>query len=457
MSARRVAKQPEAGGTGHDAHRHPPNVVGHGSVHAVWIAGLLAAIGTAPTALAQQPTAPPKTQEEINKRVEQLEKQVSDLKKAQQPAAGKEKSDESTERLDEQEKQIADLTRKLDEIKPGTEKFMLSGFLWSGFTLPRHGTSSFDAAFKPVFMWKITDELLVAASSEFEIADNATEVNIEYANLNWMVNDNLILRAGVMLSPMSTFQQSLHPQWINKLPDNPLFAGDSGLAPEKCLGVEARGGVRSGDSRFTYSAFVTNGPTIFNDQTAPEYGQLNNTEFTDGNNNKAVGGRIGYQPTSELEFAYALEYGDVQTEGGTPKPLNMLLHDLSVSYVAEPEALKGRIDCRAEAMLADFSKDVDFGAGSFNNDRSGGYAQVAYRPTQIASLKNFEGVVRYDRLDQPSGAPLPGDEHRWTVGVNYWANPRSVVKLAYEFDVVNDPSGQAIANNTLLLQWAMGF
>jgi hypothetical protein len=419
---------------------------------------VLAAFGAAPAAAAQQPAPAPAAQEDLGKRVEQLEKQIAELRKVQQSGAqDKEKADETAQRLDEQEKLVEELKGKLEELKPGSDRLMISGFVWTGLTLPRHGLSSFDAAFKPVLLWTVSDDLLVAASAEFEIADNATEVNIEYANLNWMASDSLMLRGGVILSPMSTFQQNLHPQWINKLPDNPLFAGDSGLAPEKCLGVEARGGVRTGASRFTYSAFVTNGPSIFNDQTAPEYGQMNNTEFTDNNNNKAVGTRLAYQPTTELEIAYAGEFCDVQTEGGTPRPLNLMLHDFSVSYVAEPEALKGRIDVRGEYMLADFQKNLDFGAGSFDNDRSGGYAQIAYRPTKVDSLKKIEGVLRYDSLEQPSGAPLPADEQRWTVGVNYWATPRTVVKLAYEFDTVSDPSGQATANNALYLQWAMGF
>jgi hypothetical protein len=443
-----------------------PSAEVNGAAQAVWIAGLLGALGCAQSVGAQQPTSTPQTPEEINRRVEQLEQEVRDLRKTQQPGGAKAPSaqgQETKERLDEQEKKIEELTTKLDELKPGSEKFMLSGFLWSGFTEPAHGTSSFDAAFKPVFLWKVADNLLVAASAEFEIADNATEVNIEYANINWMASDSLMLRGGVLLSPLSTFQQNLHPQWINKLPDNPLFAGDTGLAPEKCLGVEARGGVRSGGSRFTYSVFLTNGPTMNNDAPVnpgdPDTrGQLNLTEFTDANNNKAVGGRIGFQPTPELEFAYAGQFSDVQPVGSTPKSLDLMLHDFSASYVAEPEALQGRIDARVEMMLADFSKNVDFGTGAFNNNRSGGYAQLAYRPTKANScIKDLEGVVRYDYLDQPSGAPQPADEHRWTVGVNYWAAPRTVVKVAFEFDTVSDPSGQGRANNTLLVQAAMGF
>ena len=423
------------------------------------VVGLLVAGAFAPLVRAQDPSSPPKPPDEVTRRLQQLEQEIRELKQGQQPGAKAQKQDETKERLDEQDKKLEDIGNRLDELKPGTEKFNISGFVFAGFTQPRHGISSFDSAFKPVFTYKLSDDLLVAASAEFEIdaANNTTEVNIEYCNINWMANDWLMLRGGVMLSPISTFQQNLHPQWINKMPDNPLFAADGGLAPEKALGFEARGGVRSGDSRFTYSAFVTNGPSMVTDQAAPDYGQLVLDEFADANNNKAVGGRIGYQPVSELELAYAAEYGDVQPPGSTPEHLDLWLHDFSVSYVAEPEALSGRIDARVEFMLADFNKDIPLGAASFSNDRSGGYAQLAYRPTKVESIKNFEGVIRYDRLDQPSGAPLPADEYRWTLGLNYWPMPRMVLKVAYAFDSVSDPSGALRSNDTFMLQAAVGF
>jgi hypothetical protein len=427
------------------------------------------------------------TPDAISQRVSQLEQELRDLKsrqpvgaadaQGQQPGgqapgaqgqqpegkkpAGQGKGDETQQRLDEQEKRIDELAGKLDELKPGNEKFTLNGFVWAGFTMPQHGTSTFDSAFKPVFLWKATDDLLVAASAEFEIADNATEVNIEYANINWMANDWLMLRGGVILSPISNFQHNLHPQWINKLPDNPLFAADNGLAPEKAMGVEARGGLRSGgSSRFTYSLFVTNGPSMNNDLTSPNYGQLVLDEFTDSNNNKAVGGRLGFQPVPELEVAYAAEFCDVQPPGSVPEHLNLGLHDVSVSYVDEPGFLGGRIDARVEFIFADFSKDIPSagGGGNFNNDRWGGYAQLAYRPTKAeGALKDLEGVVRWDRLDQPSGAPLPADEYRVTVGLNYWSTARCVLKAAFQFDTVHDPSNALGSNNAFLLQAAIGF
>jgi len=441
---------------------------------AAMVAGLLLTCGTATGQNVPPTPTPVQSPEEINKRLQELEQQVRDLRAtlqavqqakpqptppgqaAPQKPPEQPPADEVKERLDEQEKKVAELTDRLEELKPGTEKFLLSGFVWAGFTQPQHGDSTFSAAFKPVFLWKVADNLVAAASAEFEIDNNDTKVNIEYANLNWLATDWLILRGGVMLSPMSTFQQSLHPQWINKLPDNPLFAGDSGLAPEKSTGFEARGGFRTDIGKFTYSAFVTNGPTLFT--TGDQAGQLNLDEFTDLNGNKAVGGRLGYLPIPELELAYALQYNDVAPSGSGLDTVNMYLHDFSISYVADEDWLGGRIDARTEFMYAEFSHKIDLGFGPFSNNRVGGYAQVAYRPTRMSGfLKDVEGVLRWDFLNMPQGAPIPTHEQRWTVGLNYWLNPRTVFKLAYEFDHVNDPSGQAQRNNVFMFQTAIGF
>lgn len=436
------------------------------------IAGLLLACGSA---LAQNtPPATPPTQspEEINKRLQDLEKQVGDLRKALEasqqakpqptaPAAEPAKpaaqpADETTERLDEQEKKLDTLNSRVDELKFGTEKFLLSGYISAGFTAPQHGDSQFNAAFTPIFLWKVSDNLLAAASVEFELEDNDTKANLEYAFLGWNATDWLTLRGGVFLHPLSTFQEQLHPAWINKLPDKPLFAQDGGLAPEAGLGFEASGGFRTGVGKFTYSAFVTNGPSLIT--TGDPAGRLELRDFTDVNNNKAVGGRIGYLPIPELEFAYAVMFNNVSPSGSGLGDVNLVTHDFGIGYVADKDWLYGRIDARVEFVLADFQKQIDLGSGPFSNDRSGGYVQVAYRPTRAEIFfKDLEGVVRYDFLNQPSAAPTPADERRVTLGLNYWLNPKTVFKVAYQIDDVKDPSNTVKSNNAFLFQFVMGF
>lgn len=435
----------------------------------VVVASLVLACGSALAQNAQPPTQSP---EEINKRLQELQRQVDDLRKAleasrpvpaQPPAPAEappkpaaQPSDEAAERLDEQEKRINALTDRVDELKLGTEKFLLTGQIAAGFTAPAHGNSSFSATFTPIFLWKISENLFAAGSVELATENNDTSTMIEYANLNWSATDWLTLRGGVLLNPLSTFQEQLHPTWINKLPDKPLFAQDGGLVAESTLGFEARGGVRTGIGKFTYSAFISNGPSLIT--SGDGAGQLELRDFTDVNDNKAVGGRIGYLPVPELEVFYGLMYNNVAPSGSGLGNVGLFTHDIGVSYVADKEWLGGKIDARVEFVLADYQDRIDLGSGPFSNDRSGGYAQVAYRPTRASGfIKDLEGVVRYDFLDQPSASPTPADEQRLTVGLNYWINPRTVLKAAYEFDHVSDPSNTLRSNNAFLFQFATGF
>jgi hypothetical protein len=62
-------------------------------------------------------------------------------------------------------------------------------------------------------------------------------------------------------------------------------------------------------------------------------------------------------------------------------------------------------------------------------------------------------VVRYDRLNQLH-TTVGFDEERWSVGLDYWLTPSTVIKAAYEIDNKN---GGARDQNALMLQVATGF
>lgn len=366
--------------------------------------------------------------------------------------------DEVIQRLDEQEKDIETLKNRLGELKGGNTKFLLTGLTAASFTAPEKGDSAFDAKFIPVFLWKISDNLFSAAAVEFEFEDNSTAVAVEYANLNLIATDWLAFRAGVFLHPMSTFQQQLHSPWINKLPDKPLYlqGGGTGFAQESTMGVEALGAFGTDVGKITYSAFVTNGPSLRT--SGANAGALDLHDYSEVNSNKAIGGRLGFLPNAEFEFFYAFMFNNVTPSGSGLADVDLFTHDFGVSYVAEKDWLHGRIDARTEFAIADFQDNVDLGSGPFSNDRSGGYAQIAYRPTKADNaLKDVEPVLRFDFNNRPSGAPNPADERRWTLGLNYWLNPKTVFKVAYQFDDIKDPSNTEQSNNALMVQFAMGF
>jgi len=427
------------------------------------IVAILAGASLTAPALAQTST-PPVTREEYNK----LQRQINDMEanyqrqiaalKAQLEALQKQPDTPAADtgrikqRVQELESELSDVRTLAEQSKPGANKFVVTGFGSTGYINTEGGESTFTAAFNPIFLYKLGERAFAEAELEFELADNGdTETNLEFAKFAYIVNDHLTLSGGKFLTPLSTFKEHLHPTWINKLPDQPLFAtGSTRLIPTSSVGFEGRGAVAIRKTKLTYAAYVSNG---FNLQTAgANAGKLAFNNSVDMNNSKSVGGRLGFFPIPALEVAYAINLGNVNGPG-VPNT-TAVVQDVSFAYVKESAELGGKLDVRGELVFSDVN-DRDFGSGVFDNSRTGGYAQIAYRPTMSDSfLQNIEGVFRYDFIDQPAQAPTSFDESRYTLGVNYWLAPSAVVKVAYLIDA---KSGATADANAFMVQFALGF
>ena len=347
----------------------------------------------------------------------------------------------------------------------GDDRFLVTGYASAGY-VNRRSESTFSAGFNPVFVFRINDRIFVEAELELELesedGESSTESNLEYANINFIVNDYLTVRAGKFLTPFGQFPERLHPSWINKLPDFPLaYDEEAGLVPFSSLGVEVRGAVpvdkfgMGGGGKIVYAAYVANGPALIAD-SADEAGNLDFDNFSDNNDAKSVGGRLGFLPVAELEIGGSFQWGDVG-EGA-----DALLLGLDASYLKVIDAIGGTIDARVEwvwsrvdTVTFDESGAGGFGPLRYKNNRNGGYAQLAYRPTRADDriLRNLEGVVRFDSIHVPSAAPGAVSDTRLTLGVDYWLTPNVVLKAAYQFD---SPE-QGPHDNALLLQAAVGF
>src|SRR5438876_1133820 len=173
----------------------------------------------------------------------------------------------------------------------------------------------------------------------------------------------------------------------------------------------------------------------------------------------AVGGHVGFIPIPQLEIGYGIQRSKV---GPRDQAVTAVLQSADFNYVQDSTLFKGLINFRAQwvwSHVGNFVYDPygsqGFGPLEFNNNRNGGYVELAYRPTHIDNdyIKNFEGVFRYDRLNQLH-TPVGFDEQRWTFGLNYWLTPSTVIKAAYEVD---DKNGGARDQNAFLMQAAVGF
>jgi hypothetical protein len=357
----------------------------------------------------------------------------------------------------------ANVTPSLADVEAslvGTTKFLLAGWA-EGMYEQRNGqVSTFSASFNPIFLWELTPKILFDSRLEIEPSGGGTNVNLVNAQISYLLNDYIAFGVGEFFSPSNVFVERFEPQWINKLPDRPL-AIYHGILPNISVGAQVRGGFPIGPTRADYAFYVSNGPVLstFDARTA---GKLDFNSYTDNNDNKAVGGRVGFLPIPGVEVGYGFETSKPGFQGTAFAEVQASVQSVDLEVTRDSDLLKGRINLFAQYAWShvdhavyDPDGSLGFGPIAFTSKQDGGYAELAYRPTKldIDFLRNLEMIFRWDHLSRdPSGLGDPREE-RWTLGLNYWLSPSTVVKAAYEWD---KPSGQR-NKNALFFQTAMGF
>ena len=354
------------------------------------------------------------------------------------------------------QEEVNTLKGEVQGIIPGTTKFLLAGYGTAGFTARSGEDPFFDAAFNGIFLWKLTDRLFFEGELEFEFEDRTTTTNLEIAQASYLLNDYMTIGVGRFLNPTNYFVERQHMNWVNKFPDKPLAVYD-GLLPESELGAQVRGVIPIGPTKLEYAAFVANAPDLI---MTPDdtLGTLDFDNDANSGGHVAVGGHVGFIPIPQLEVGYGIQRSMV---GPRDQAVENILQSVDFNYVRDSTLLKGLINFRAQWVWSHVGHFVydptgreGFGPVTFNNNRNGGYVQLAYRPTGFGDiLKNFEPVVRYDRFNQLH-TPVGFDEERWSFGLDYWITSSSVIKAAYEVDNKNNGARD---QNAFMLQVAVGF
>ena len=369
------------------------------------------------------------------------------------------------EAVDDLQTQLDALKKDLKHALPGTEGFFIAGDAFVGFSAQRRNNSTFSAGMAPLLLWKPTSKLFFESSFDLGLntdpdTTSSTSINLTIADVAILVNDWLTVGGGVFVTPFGVYHNHFDPPWINKFVDDPLPFADGGIAPGSSLGLFARGAQLIGNSKIVYDAYVINGPNLITaDKTAA--GSLAFNNWSDLNNDKAVGGRLGFIPIPNMELGYSVMAGSVQPSGF--RSTHALLQAVDLNFRPDVEALAGTFDFRTEWVWSnveratyDPTRRLGFGPLNFSNYRNGGYVQLCYRPTHVTNefIRSFELCARWDFLRTPVAAPGGGTEQRYTIGVDYWLNPQAVLKLDYEFDRRSSSLGPA--QNALLFQLGLG-
>tara|TARA_R110002096_G_scaffold10125_2_gene39336 strand:+ start:1960 stop:3147 length:1188 start_codon:yes stop_codon:yes gene_type:complete len=361
------------------------------------------------------------------------------------------------------------------QYKPSKTQFMVRGYGHTGFdsmnTNGKKESSYVGSAFAPIFLFKHSDRLMFEAELEFVLGGNELEVGLEYANVMYVLNKSMTVRAGKFLLPFGTFMERLHPAWINKLPTKPLGFGHDGIAPSSGIGLELRGAFNLGKSTLNYSVYTTNGARLKDGSIEPEEaGMLLFQNYTDNNTSKAFGGRLGLLPFADSSTEIGVSAYSTNGVGTTfsyVEPVGAFLYAIDFAFTKQIPAVKGFIDIKGQYNNSDISDatytELDQNnvpqPYTFNNVSNSFYTQLSYRPTMATSdfLKKIEFVGRYSNMNTPEGSEWEEQSVQYAYGINYWLTWRSVVKVAYQTtDSAGGHGGGGITDG-FFMHWAIGF
>jgi len=361
------------------------------------------------------------------------------------------------------------------DLKPGKSIFMLRGFYHSGFeatTTNDETEYNFNAgSIVPVLMFKQSDKLFFEAEFEGGFEDGEFEWGLEYADMSYVLNDYVTARAGKFILPFGTFMEKLHPAWINRLATRPLGYGEGGITPTSDVGVELRGAFYTGSLKLNYQVYLINGPQLKDGSVDPgQAGMLKFGYLEDNNRNKTAGGRLGIFPFSNsmMELGFSGLTGKVGTEGSAYENVRADLFAIDFSLVKNVNFLKSIVNIKGQynySQIGDANylvpEDTTGLFYDFSNTSNTYYAQVSLRPSFVENelIRRLELVGRYSTLQAPVGALWEQNPTQVALGLNYWIDWRTVLKMGYQTtDGLGDSeSPDMLSNNMFYIHWAMGF
>lgn len=362
-------------------------------------------------------------------------------------------------------------------VKPGKSKFMMRGYYHSGLEKEKNGsesTSNFTpGSIAPILMYKQSDKLFFEAEFEGEFgSDGKFEWGMEYADMSYMLNKYATVRAGKFILPFGTFMEKLHPAWINRLSTKPLGIGHDGIIPTSDVGVEVRGASYFGSLKLNYQAYVVNGPQLKDGaEEEDEAGMLNFGDRPDNNNDKTIGGRLGIMPFSNsmMEIGFSGLTGKVGSDGSSYENVRANLYAIDFSFVKNIDMISSVVDIKAQYNYAKIgnasfvdTEDSTEAFYTFNNSSNTYYTQLSIRPSLLNNnfLRKLEFVVRYSELETPEGALWEQSPTQLAIGVNYWIDWRTAIKLGYQTTDGLGGGHDAVTEATqdvYYIHWAMGF
>lgn len=307
------------------------------------------------------------------------------------------------------------------------------------------------------FGYKFNDHIVFNSEIEFEHAstDKKGSASVEQAYLDFLLRDEINLRAGLLLTPVG---------FVNELHEPPVYLGarrprvEQVIIPttwrENGVGIHGRLGP------VTYRANLTAGLDAagFSDSSGLRGGRQKGSKSLaeDG----AVSVRVDYEPTPGLLFGVAGYFGG----SGQGVDFGGQILDVNTELVSAHAQWRWRgLQARAlwtEVTLDDVADLNDYlglaGKDSIGSRMEGWYAELGYDLLAHRDTRHeLIPFVRYEDFDTQAAVPEgflrdPVNERdSWTFGLSYKPHPNVVLKLDWHDEDNAAGTGQDQVNLAL--------
>jgi hypothetical protein len=288
--------------------------------------------------------------------------------------------------------------------------------------------------------------------SELEFEDNAEEIKLETALLDFIINPSLVLRGGVLLPPVGQFNVR-HDSPLWDVIDRPLVSTEIIPATLSEVGFGAHGRFYPSGFTMTYDAYVVQGlgdGIVLNEfgRTRLASGRANEL-FTENNNGRvALTGRVAAQHRTLGELGisgYSGVYNSYRADGvdvDDPRRVSIAAVDWSTAVLGA--SIRGE----AAWSFIDVPPDLQ---GLFGSRQAGFFVDIVkpiFHP-RVLGLKDatVSAVVRLEAVDYNQGTlPQTGEPagdavQAIVLGASFRPIAGTVFKFNYRREWIHDLVG----------------
>ena len=288
--------------------------------------------------------------------------------------------------------------------------------------------------------------------SELEFEHGTEEIALETALIDFEINPALILRGGILLPPLGTFNQNHDsPKW--DFIDRPLVSTQILPATLSEVGFGVHGRFFTGPMTFGYQAYLVNGlgAGVISNEEGRTFipGGKNEEMFAEDNNGSpAFTARINAMRNGLGEVGlsyYRGAYNNFRVEG------EEVAEKRSLSIVAlDFSAERWGVTVQGEAAYAQIQVPESL-TEVFGDEQVGGFVEVIVPvlKTKLFGLDDavWNAIARVERIDynigtfSSTGATIYDDVNALVLGTSFRPTSETVFKANYRYHWIRDLLG----------------